>query len=127
MTLIDTSSFVHFLRLKGDRRAKQRVAGLLESGAGAICEIVAVELWMGVGSSADKREIEELCSLVSFLPLTESVWARAKQLAARCRSDGTLVPSSDIIIAACAFVHHAALDFEDQHFLILEKHRGCVL
>ena len=123
MTLIDTSSFVHFLRLKGDRRAKQRVAGLLESGAAAICEIVAVELWMGVGSSADERDIKELCSLVSFLPLTESVWARAKHLAARCRSDGTPVPSSDIIIAACAFVHRASLDFEDQHFLILEKHR----
>ena len=123
MTLIDTSSFVHFLRLKGERTVKKRVAGILQGGEAAICEMVAVELWMGIGSREDARDIEELCSLVLSLPTTDHVWSRAKQLAALCRKDGTPVPSSDIVIAACAFVHGASLDYEDQHFSVLERYR----
>ncbi len=48
MTLIATSSFVHFLCRKGDPIVKERVRSLLTSGDAAICELVAVELWMGV-------------------------------------------------------------------------------
>lgn len=123
MTLIDTSSFVHFLRLKGNRNVKERVGDILRGAEAAICELVVVELWMGVGSRTDERDIKDLCSLLVSLPITENVWVRAKQLAAICRRDGTPVPSSDVVIAACAFVHGAALDYEDEHFHVLEKHR----
>jgi predicted nucleic acid-binding protein len=123
MTLIDTSSIVHFLRLKGSRPVKERVGIILRTGDAAICEMVAVELWSGVGSRHDERDIEELCSLLIWLPVSETVWARAKELAASCRRDGTPVPSSDLVIAACAFVHDASLEYEDQHFSILERYR----
>jgi predicted nucleic acid-binding protein len=122
MTLIDASSLVHFLRIKGNPAVKSRVANILRGGEAAICEMIAVELWMGVGSAKDKREIEELCSALEFLPIDESVWRRAKELATLCRKDGTPVPSSDAVIAACAFTHGAAIDCEDGHFAVLENH-----
>jgi predicted nucleic acid-binding protein len=77
MTLIDTPSLVHLLRRKGNLVVKQRVASILQSGEAAICEMVAIELWMGVGSRQDERDVEEFCSLIWFLPITEAVWTRA--------------------------------------------------
>lgn len=123
MTLIDTSSLVHFMRIKGDPAVKKRVANILRGGEAATCEMVAVELWMGVGSAKDEREIKELCSALEFLSIDDTVWQRAKELATLCRKDGTPVPSSDAVIAACAFTHGALIDYEDRHFAVLENHR----
>lgn len=78
---------------------------------------------MGVGSAKDEREIEELCSALEFLPIDETVWKRAKELARLCRKAGTPVPSSDAVIAACAFTHGTAIDYEDKNFAVLENHR----
>ncbi|MEX2382182.1 MAG: PIN domain-containing protein [Opitutales bacterium] len=123
MILLDTSSLVHFLRRKGEPRVKERVRGLLATGEAALCEIVIVELWMGVGSREDEQDITQLISLLDSLPINSAVWERARELAVHCRKNGTPVPSSDIVIAACAFVNKAAIDYEDHHFAILETHR----
>jgi hypothetical protein len=37
-------------------RVKDRIAGILQGGEAAICGMVAVEVWMGVGSREDERE-----------------------------------------------------------------------
>jgi predicted nucleic acid-binding protein len=46
------------------------------------------------------------------LPIDERVWRQAKRLGRACRRNGTPVPSSDLLIASCAWVHGAALDAE---------------
>lgn len=123
MTLLDTSSLVHLLRRKGDQSVKDRVKSILLRGDAAICEMVEVELWMGVASKQDERDVTDLAALLVSLPIHQGVWTRAKSLAAACRKAGTPVPSPDCIIAACAFVHGAALEYEDQHFRLLETFR----
>lgn len=124
MTLIDTSSWVHFLRRKGDVRVKQRVTRLLVAGESAICELVAVELWMGVGSVEDSTDLQELVELVPCLEINAESWMLARKLAQKCREAGRLVPSSDLVIAACAFCHGAEIDSEDAHFALLERFRA---
>ncbi|MGH8048423.1 MAG: PIN domain-containing protein [Chthoniobacterales bacterium] len=121
MTLVDTSSLVHFLRRKGDGAAKERVRRLLSAGQGAICEIVAVELWMGVRSKQDGRDMKELLELLPFLEINTAVWMMSRRLALKCREGGVPVPSSDIVIAACAFVHGASIESSDAHFARLEE------
>jgi predicted nucleic acid-binding protein len=123
MTLIDTSSLVHFLRRKGDPAVKERVRRLLSGGDAGICELVAVELWMGVGSREDARDVKDLVGLLACLEIETGTWLLARRLAARCREAGTPVPSSDVVIAACAFTHGAAIDAEDIHYRILEQFR----
>jgi predicted nucleic acid-binding protein len=123
MTLLDTSSLVHLLRRKGDPAVKERVNSILLRGDAAICDMVDVELWMGVASKEDERDVIDLSALLVSLPIDEAVWQRAKELAASCRKAGTPVPAPDSVIAACAFVHGAGLDYEDEHFHFLEKLR----
>jgi predicted nucleic acid-binding protein len=123
MTLLDTSSLVHLLRRKGDPAVKARVKAVLLRGDAAICDMVEVELWMGVASKQDEKDVGDLAALLVFLPIDQVVWHRAKKLAAACRKSGTPVPSSDCVIAACAFVHGADLDYEDGHFRLLESVR----
>lgn len=124
MTLLDTSSLVHFLRRKGDAAVTERVRRLLASGEVAICEIIAVELWMGVGSKDDARDVKELTELIPCLEIDSAVWALARRLALKCREAGAPVPSSDVVIAACAFAHGASIDAEDAHFTVLERIRS---
>ena len=119
MILIDTSSLVHFLRSKGDREVKERVRSILRGGDVAICPMIEVELAMGVASAKDRKEVAELCALLVHLPINEPVWAEAGRLAGACRQQGTPVPASDLVIAACASVHGAKIEAADKHFEIL--------
>lgn len=123
MTLVDTSSLVHFLRRKGDRVVKDRVRGILKSGDAAICPVIEVELWMGVGSPQDERDVADLVGLMIGLPIDGAVWTEASRLARECRKMGNPVPSSDLIVAATAFVHHASIEAEDKHFDLLQSLR----
>jgi predicted nucleic acid-binding protein len=123
MTLLDTSSLVHFLRRKGDPVVKARLRGILRGGDAAICDMVAVELWMGVGSEEDARAVEALTSVLVLLPTDAGVWNLARRLAARCRREGRPVPASDVVIAACAFANGAGIDAEDAHFEVLRNLR----
>ena len=123
MTLLDTSSLVHLLRRKGDPAVKERVNSILLRGDAAICAMVEVELWTGVASKGDEKDVVDLSALLVSLPIDQAVWQRAKELAASCRKAGTPVPAPDSVIAACAFVHGTGLDYEDGHFRLLEKLR----
>jgi len=123
MTLLDTSSLVHLLRSKGNRTVKHRVKSILLRGDAAICDMVEVELWMGAASREDEKDVTDLVDLLVSLPIDRVVWKRAKELAAACRKAGNPVPSPDCVIAACAFVHGASIDYEDEHFRVIEAFR----
>jgi predicted nucleic acid-binding protein len=123
MTLLDTSSLVHLLRRKGDQAVKDRVNSVLLRGDAAICDMVEVELWMGVASKEDEQDVTDLVALLTSLATDQAVWKRAKLLASACRKAGNPVPPSDCVIAACAFVHGASIDHEDEDFRFLETFR----
>ena len=124
MTLIDTSSWIHFLRKNGEPSVKGRVRGLLENAEAALCPVIIVELWMGAGSGKDQSDVAKLEKRLPQLEIHSSVWARANRLSQLCRSHGTPVPASDVIIAACAFEHDAEIEAVDAHYPILARYRG---
>lgn len=55
--------------------------------------------------------------------ISDAVWTEAERLGRECRKLGKPVPASDLVIAATAFVHGAAVEAEDGHFLLLDKLR----
>jgi predicted nucleic acid-binding protein len=121
VTLLDTSSLVHFLRRKGDLSVKARVKALLLRGDAVLCDLVVVELWMGVSTPLDGEAVKRLSTVLPILPTNDAVWLVARALGGQCRRMGAPVPSSDILIAACAFAHRAEIEAEDAHFEVLSR------
>lgn len=126
MTLVDTSSWIHFLRSNGDPAVKERVRSLLTNGSAVVCPVVLAELWMGARSEKDRSDVRELQDVLPCLKMEDCVWESCKRLAAICCSKGTPVPTADLLIAGCAFSHEAATEATDKHFAVLEKYRTLV-
>jgi predicted nucleic acid-binding protein len=115
MTLVDTSSWIEFLRGRGSEPS-QRVKTLLARGNAAWCDMTLVELWNGAQGHVEKKALEELESEVQLCSVNEMVWAKARLLARRSREKGVTAASADILIAACAVNYNLELEHCDSHF-----------
>lgn len=124
MTLIDTSSWIHFLRPNGDPAARVRVEAALKAGDACWCPSVQLELWNGARGDREKRVLQNFAAVLPELPINENVWSAAYELARRARAKGVTVPATDVVIAACAQVHGADLESTDSDFQWLRRVRG---
>jgi predicted nucleic acid-binding protein len=115
MKLVDTSSWVEYLRGRGSE-AGGRVEVLFLKGEALWCDMTLVELWHGVRGAKEKRELAEMEKEVEHIPVNAAVWRLASRLALRCREKGLTVPSTDLVIAACAVTHTLELEHCDKHF-----------
>ncbi len=119
MILIDTSSWIHLLRPDGDPAVRGRVEAALQSGAACWCPVVQLELWNGAGGEREKKVLRRFALALSELPIDDDVWNAAYDLARRARSRGVTVPVADLVIAACAQHHGAAVESADSDFALL--------
>ena len=116
MVLIDTSSWIHFLRPSGNAAARARVQAALQAGAACWCPMVRLELWNGARGDREKRVLKEFERLLPELGITVEVWEAAYDLARRCRAAGITVPATDLLIIACCRYHGAQLEQSDSDF-----------
>lgn len=116
MILVDSSSWIHFLRADGDPAVRARVKSALAGGDAAWCPLVRLELWNGASGNRDRRILREFEAALPELPMDDAVWNAAYELARRARSTGISVPATDILIAACARRHQAGLETADTDF-----------
>lgn len=121
MHLVDTSSWIHSLRPGGDADARARVEQLVRSGEACWCAMVKLELWNGARKEHEKRVLSDLEDRLMELEITPAVWKLACELARKARQGGLTVPSTDLLIAACARHHQVGLEHSDEHFTALEK------
>jgi predicted nucleic acid-binding protein len=121
IVLIDTSSWVEALRSNGDEAVRERVFQLMTEARAAVCDVVLVELWNGARGDYEKRKLSELERDLTCLETTQVVWSTARDLARKCRQAGETVPTADLIIAACALAHRAALEHCDAHLDVILK------
>ena len=119
MKLIDTSSWIDAMRRDGDATVRARVQALMQGGEAAWCDFVRLELWNGLRGAAERKQMKALEADVILLPTTAAVWARAMELARRARSTGLTVPGADVLIAACAWEHGVAMEYDDAHLAAL--------
>ncbi len=124
MVLVDSSSWIHFLRPDGDRSVRSRVDAVLRAGTARWCALVRLELWNGAGGERERRVLREFERLVPELAITDEVWSAACDLARRCRAAGVSVPASDLLIAACAQHHGAGLEQADSDFDAIARVSG---
>ena len=121
MKLIDSSSWIHALRKDGDPGIRAKVHQLLVEDEAAWCDLVRVELWRGVSKKKEVSFLREMEQSIRLLPVTPEVWNLACELAQKCRIQGTPVPTTDIVIAACALFHKVGLEHSDKHYEIIGK------
>jgi predicted nucleic acid-binding protein len=119
MKLVDTSSWAHQIRRRGNPSVRARVEQLLRTGEAAWCPIVRLELWAGVGNEADRALLREYQKRLPELGISSEVWEKACELADRCRRAGKTAPPHDIAIAACALYHGVEIEHDDAHFDLL--------
>ncbi len=121
MTLVDTSAWIHCLRVEGDPAVRDRVQSLLAAGEAAWCDMVKLELWNGARGETEKRVLREMEEALVLLPSGDDVWQTAFRLARVTRQAGKTVPATDLLISACAQTHGADLVHDDQHLAELTK------
>lgn len=115
MTLVDSSSWIEYLRER-QSEVGDRVEILVLNGEAAWCDMTLVELWHGARGAREKRQLSELQSEIDRISVDGPVWQFAFRLARGCRERGLTVPPSDIIVAACATHHRLDLEHCDNHF-----------
>ena len=113
MILVDTSSWIHFLRPHGDPRVRARVERSLRSGEACWCPLIQLELWNGARGKRERKVLREFARVLPELSIDREVWTRAYELATGARERGTAVPATDVLIAACALRHGTGLESAD--------------
>jgi predicted nucleic acid-binding protein len=121
MVLVDTSAWVHALREIGPQDVRDRLTTLIVSGQAAWCDMIRVELWIGARGNEEKRKLREFDADLPRLAIDQKVWDLACDFARSARRDGLTVPTSDLVIFACALRHGAGLEHDDQHLSRLAK------
>jgi predicted nucleic acid-binding protein len=107
------------LRPDGDRTVRARVEQALTDGEACWCPIVRLELWNGAAGDRDRKVLRDFERVLPELAITDAVWVRANALARNARGKGITVPATDLLIAACARHHGAALETADADFSAL--------
>ncbi len=121
LTLVDTSSWIEALRVDGDPDVTKRVFTLMSEGSAVLCDMVILELWNGARGEKEKQGLTELEEGLRFCSIDGSVWKTAKDLARTCRSRRLTIPTTDLLIFACAKRHDVELEHCDEHFTVLEE------
>lgn len=114
--LIDSSAWIEALRPDGDAGTRREVRSAIEDGLAVFCDMVLLELHNGARGEHERRYLRSLERDIECLPTTADVWRRSRALARRCRAAGRTLPATDLLIAACAEHHGAALLHRDGHF-----------
>ena len=120
MILVDTSSWIHFLRPQGDPEVRSRVDAALRAGQACWCPPVQLELWNAARGAQEHRVLRHFARTLPEVPIDGGVWQAAYDLARRARAGGVTVPAPDVLIAACARRHGASLECADSDFDLLE-------
>jgi predicted nucleic acid-binding protein len=123
LILVDTSSWIHLLRPRGDATVRERVQRALESGEACWCPIVRLELWNGAGGEREKKVLRDFERVLPELAIDDDVWCGAHELARRARTAGVSAPATDLLITACARHHEVELEQSDSDLELLAKLR----
>jgi predicted nucleic acid-binding protein len=123
LILVDTSSWIHFLRPKGDEKVRRRVERALTEGEACWCSLVRLELWNGARAQREGAVLRDLERALPELKINDDVWEVSFDLARRARANGITVPATDILIAACALHYGAGIETSDSDFDALNSLR----
>lgn len=95
---------------------KRTITDLLTENRIAIVGPVMVELIQGCRDEREKEKLEQALQGLRRLPISETDWDQAAQLAFTLRRRGVTVSAMDALIATAAMSHRCSLLHQDQDF-----------
>jgi predicted nucleic acid-binding protein len=119
--LVDSSAWIEVARGPDADGLRTEVERLLSEGRAALSEPVWLELYQGVKGSREEKWLDGLRRLCVWLPFDVPCWQAAADIARACRRRGVNVPTSDILVFACARFHGAELLHRDTHFNLIAQ------
>lgn len=124
MILVDSSTWVEFLRAT-ERPTHQRLRAALQEGVALACtDVVVMEILAGARDEADRDRLRRLLYGLEFLAVDGPAdYEQAAELYRLCRSGGeTPRKLSDCLIATVAIRNDVELLSEDADFLAIAHH-----
>lgn len=116
MILVDSSAFIEYYRPSGSLAARRKVAAAIEADQVAVNGIIRVEILAFAPSDIELRKLASDFDAFHRLDLEPRDFDRAVELGFALRRRAITVPTTDLIIAACAIRAGATLYHLDRHF-----------
>jgi predicted nucleic acid-binding protein len=114
-TLIDSSLWVDFTRLRSPRSLKEFIEPYILAPDAVVAEPVVFEV-LRYATDTELPRLETQFGLLPMLPTPVDLWTRAAELGRTCRRSGITPGGLDLLIAAVANVHAAELVTFDTGF-----------
>jgi predicted nucleic acid-binding protein len=118
--IVDSNVYIDLLRQRKDvvstlyHWAESRGESLV------ICGMIRVEVLRGLKSLKAFQSIASLMDVMINIPSDDRLWSEATDLAWNLDRQGTVIPGSDVVIAASALKIGAAVLTSDAHFKRIE-------
>lgn len=121
LTLVDSSVWIEFVRIKGDPAAKAAVERLLPGGQAACAPPIRYELAKGARTPRELEYVEMALGLAVQLPCPEVRWVEAARLFRDLRAKGFEASNMDVLIACIAKAEGVHLLTMDRHFETINR------
>jgi len=115
MVIADTSVWIPFFN-RPDSLEKAALDTLIDADDVILVGVVLAELLQGCRTAAERALLSDALSALPYRETARSTWERAGGLSAQLLRKGATLPLSDLIIAALALEHDAAVYSLDAHF-----------
>ena len=114
-TLIDTSLWIDFTRLRSPQKLKRFVAPFILDPDAHLAEPITFEL-LRHASPAEAKQLTQQFQTVPMLATPSTLWTDAARLGQTCRQNNLTIGSLDLLIAAIALHHSAEVaTFDDDY------------
>ena len=115
LVLVDSSCWVEYLRVSGDRQVRQTINGWLTGKRIAICAPVLAEVLRGV-RKPDVRRVERTLGSLHYLETLEQDWREVVRCARALSDRAQHEPLIDLVVALVAHRNDAELAHRDRHY-----------
>jgi predicted nucleic acid-binding protein len=120
--LLDTSTWICYLRPHGWDDLKLAVQQALTVEQVYTCWVVMAELLIGARDERGFTQLFETLRALPEIPVTDRVWEAAARLGYTLRRRGVTIPLPDLLIAQAAITGDLMLWHVDDHFEHLRRH-----
>ncbi len=120
--LLDTSTWICYLRPHGWDDLKMAVQQVLTVEQVYTCWVVMAELLIGARDERGFTQLFETLRALPEIPVTDRVWEAAARLGYTLRRRGVTIPLPDVLIAQAAITGDLTLWHVDDHFEHLRRH-----
>ena len=114
-TLIDASLWIDFTRSRSPARLKQFIAPYILHPGAHVAEPVMFEI-LRHATANERGPLERQFQTFPVLATPANLWLRATDLGRACRQKGHSIGALDLLIAAVALAHAAAVLTFDEDF-----------